>query len=378
MTPTVRWFRNSHEHRNYWLRFGLMRLNRRGVIDYREAPIESCVDFGFDEDIVRHSHRHTSVIAVEIGKERIRCIVDSEDSFLCMGGLIGYSDRYFCAGYNSTFFKEKRFEPIYSWLKSHETSFYRQRAAEIVKTQGKFFDRVRPFVPIAPDLQLHNRPGALTQRFRNLHHKASSQVGIDKPWRFELADFEQRYRNLLALRSLPARYDVVLSDKLWGWPRHRLALHERLAQLAASGRDIHSRLNWAEASIWDGSDVAPIPEDGFPITCGTITNYEEMLASSRLAVFASGFHWGWRNIMTLSLMWGLPILSDRLLVEPWFSIDRFAIDWNDDPEWEGIGDLLDRRSSSERLAISSKNQSSFDNLLAPDKVAEYFLGASLS
>lgn len=102
-----------------------------------------------------------------------------------------------------------------------------------------------------------------------------------------------------------------------------------------------------------------------------------MLASSRLAVFPSGFHWGWRNIMTLALMWRLPILTHRLFLEPWFSMDRFILHWNDDGDWLKLGDALDQVSDAEPVRIATHNQSAFDALLSPEKVAEYFLGAAL-
>ena len=80
----VKWFKNSHEQRNYWLRFGLMRLHVLGQILYEEWPLEACVAAGYDQAVATHTHRHTSVISVESKAQCVRCIVDSEDSFfLC-------------------------------------------------------------------------------------------------------------------------------------------------------------------------------------------------------------------------------------------------------------------------------------------------------
>ena len=42
----------------------------------------------------------------------------------------------------------------------------------------------------------------------------------------------------------------------------------------------------------DGGDRFSMTSSDFPIETGRIDNYEMMLASSRLAVFATGFHWG--------------------------------------------------------------------------------------
>ena len=378
MKPTVRWFKNSHEHRNYWLRFGLMRLHRAGQISYREEPLAQCISAGFSNDLAQHQHRHTSVIAVEAASEPVRCIVDSEDSFFCMAGIIGHSDRYFCAGYNVDFFQHRRFVPPYAWLEPHENAFYRRRAAKIIADQGEFFDRVRPFVPIGPDLARRTPLRPFEQKFRNAHDKLARRLSKPDSWRFTLADFESRYASLLALRNAPAIHDIVLLDTLWGWPRHRLALHHQLAELSAGGRDINSRLNWSPPSHWDGSDAAPLDEAGFPICSGQVGDYEPMLAASRLAVFASGFHWGWRNIMTLAMMLGLPILADRSFLQPWFDLDRFDIGWNDQADWDGLAGALDRVTDADRHRIAGHNQSAFDALLAPEKVAEYFVAAALS
>lgn len=378
MTVAVSWFRNGHEHRNYWLRFGLMRLHRAGAIIYRERPLTDCVSAGFDPAMVRHEHRHTSLIAIEASKSKVRCIVDSEDSFFCMAGILSHADRYFCAGYNDAFFREKAFEPPYAWLKPAEVVRYAARASEIVSSQGAFFDRVRPFVPIGPDTARKSPVGRLNQRLRNLEHKLATRRSSDEPWRHAWQDFEVRYAQLLALRGLPAEQDIVLHDTLWGWPRHRVALHRQLADLDRQGYRIHSRLNWAEPSEWDGSSAKPLDPTDFPMLTGKIDNYEAMLAGSRLAVFATGFHWGWRNIMTLALMLGLPVLVDRLFLQPWFDLDQFDIMQNDAENWSGLKAALDSMDAPACKRIAERNQSAFDNLLTPEKVAEYFIGAALA
>jgi hypothetical protein len=169
----------------------------------------------------------------------------------------------------------------------------------------------------------------------------------------------------------------VLLDTLWGWPRHRLALHRQLQVLSNAGHQIHSKLNWAEPSHWDGSNTDPLDRAQFPLMAGrNIENYEEMLAASRLAVFASGFHWGWRNIMTLALMWGLPILADRPYLEPWFDLNRFLIQWNDDDDWAELATALADVSDKRRSATAMHNQRMFDELLAPERAADYFLTTS--
>ncbi len=40
----VEWYRNNHENRNDMLRFGLMRLDRQGVVTFRQFPLARCVE----------------------------------------------------------------------------------------------------------------------------------------------------------------------------------------------------------------------------------------------------------------------------------------------------------------------------------------------
>jgi hypothetical protein len=375
----VRWFRNGHEHRNYWLRFGLMRKHRAGQIHYSEYPLASCVDAGFDPAVAAHEHRHTSVVLVEDGSSVRRCIVDSEDSFFYMSPLLlKHADLYFCAGYNRAFFEERTFTPPYAWQQPNEVAFYIQRARDLIRGSGALFARVRPFVPIGPDLHMNRSMTFVTRKLRNAHHKVVTRLRRSHSWRFEHSDFEARYRHLLSLRDAPCRSDIVLLDTLWGWPRHRYALHMRLRELAEAGREIHARLRWSEPMALDGGDRFPKTSEDFPLETGRVDNYEMMLASSRLAVFATGFHWGWRNIMTLALMWGLPIHADRLLLEPWFAMSQFEMSWNDQLDWPLVPGELAALSDDRIRRIKAHNQAAFDRLLAPEKVADYFVRAAVN
>ena len=373
----VRWFRNHHEHRNYWLRFGLMRKHRMRQIHYSEYPLAACVDAGFDSIVAAYEHRHTSVVLVEDGASATRCIVDSEDSFFFLSPvLLQHADLYFCAGYNRAFFRDRAFTPPYAWHEPHEVSFYVQRGCDLIRECGTQFMRVRPFVPIGPSLHIEVQLPLVMRKLRNAHDKIARRRPAQS-WLFEYADFEARYRQLLDLRTAPSLHDIALLDTLWGWPRHRYALHMRLKALAGDGRAVHARLRWSEPTALDGSDRFPMTPADFPVETGRIDNYEKMLASSRLAVFATGFHWGWRNIMSLALMWGLPIHADRLLLEPWFDMSQFNISWNDDLDWPGVAMVLAGMSDDRIARIKAHNRAAFDRLLAPEKVAEYFVAATM-
>lgn len=374
----VRWFRNSHEQRNDWLRFGLMRLHRAGKVRYEEHRLDGCVAAGFDPTVAAHRHRHTSAILVDSNGHSRRCIVDSEDSFFCMSPLIEYADVYFCSGYNRKFFREKIFVPPYSWQQPFEVESYVRRAEDLVRQFGSAFDRVRPFVPIGPEMGPRTQRARAIQRLLNAHHKIASRMKSSEPWLVTYLELELRYRQLEKLRRSAILYDIVLLDTMWGWPRHRHALHMRLRELADAGKNIHSRLRWSEPSDVDGGDRFPWSSADFPVETGEIDDYEAMLAASRLAVSATGFHWGWRNIMTLALMLGVPIFADRLLLEPWFDMVRFQIRWNEECDWDGVAGELRAITAAERARIKAHNQAAFDDVMTPEKVAEYFIHAALS
>jgi hypothetical protein len=97
-----------------------------------------------------------------------------------------------------------------------------------------------------------------------------------------------------------------------------------------------------------------------------------MLASSRLAVFATGYHWGWRNIMTLALYWGLPIYMDQPLLEPYFNFSEFKVFYNDD-QWQSIERYLQEIDEPIWQRIKTHNQAVYDRYLLPEKVAQYVL-----
>jgi hypothetical protein len=375
----VTWFNNGHEHRNDWLRFGLMRLHVNGSLRFRERPLSSAPQFGFSESVVAHEHRHTSVLLVDDGSRKVRVVVDSEDSFFWMSPLVAHADVYFCAGFNREFFADRKFGGGFPWQTEIEIEFYRRKALNLIEEHGEHFHRVRPFAPIGPNL---SRPQARKwpeQKARNLYHRAASLIGKDTPWILPFLDFEARYADLLSLRKEPVRHDVVLLDTLWGWPRHRVALHERLKQLAGKGYDIHSRLRWQDPVDLDGGTSFAMDQSAFPIESGSIGDYEKMLAASRLGVFATGFHFGWRNIVTLAMMLGLPVYCDPFMIDHRQSYDDYALFKNDPGDWERIEALLLHYRNADLLSETKRrNQRFFDQNLAPEVIARHLIADALA
>lgn len=371
----ITWFRQDHEHRNDWLRMGFMRLHRAGDITYTERPYAARSAYGFDPNIP--SEKAVSLLAIEQNGIRRRCIVESNDSFFVMSPQVANCDLYFCAGYNNQFFKEKTVPAPLAWQTPEDVVGYQALGQRLIEELGEHFEKVRPFIPIAPNM---GRPSPVPwgqQKLRNLRHRVESRLRDDLPWNTALEDFELRYAALLALRNRPVERDIALLDTLWGWPKHRHTLHLRLAERAAEGYRIQSKLNWSPPSELDGSALNPLPKNNFPLQTGApISNYEALLASSRLAVFATGFHYGWRNIMTLALMIGIPVLADRLLLEPYFDMGEFDILWNDDGDWSSLVEALRNVTEETRRGIATSNLAIFDRYMAPEACSRFIISTA--
>ena len=355
-----------------------MRLARRKQIQYIELPWSARASLGFDAVATAEAQKANSLLVVERGGERRRCIVESNDSFYVMSELIDHADVYFCAGYNRQFFQQRRVPDPLAWQGEVDYATYRRRGNELIVRHGANFDRVRPYIPIAPNLGRTIPLPGWRQKLRNAKHKLDSRRAT-MPWSAELGDFEQRYGQLLALRGLPCVHDIVLLDTLWGWPRHRVALHEMLADLKIHGFKVSSRLDWHQPSEWDGSASGPLMEEQFPrVTGGPVESYEQMLAQSRLAPFAAGFHYGWRNIMTMALMVGIPVLTDRIILEPWFGLEKFRIAFNDDGDWASLRANIEHTTDVIRAGISKHNTAAFDAYMTPEITARYVLETALA
>lgn len=375
----ITWFRHHHENRNDLLRFGLMRLHKAGEIQYRELPFSLIANYGFSKAIAQQKDpRHISFLLVEKGNIKQRCLVDSEDSFALITPLIAEVDLVFCSGYNADFFEHKTFVQHYSWQTESDLAWYRETLEKKIKSFGSHFHKVRRFVPIGPNQAgvtlskpLHQKLKNITNRFR-----VFSRLGND--FADVLYAFEKRENYINSLRNRPLTYDVVLHDSLWGWPQHRINLHRQLKDLANKGHQIHSVLNWTNPVLEDGSLNMNLNQADFPLTTAPFTQpYEEMLAGSRLAVFATGFHWGWRNIMMLALKAGVPVLTDRLLTEPYFDMCEFKIFQQEDNKWQGIEAVLKSITAEQWCLYKKHNQVVYDKYMSPEAVARYFITTTM-
>lgn len=375
MIPQITWFRHAHENRNDLLRFGFMRLHYKGEISYRELPFEEIRKYGFGKKVsALKDPRHISFIQYKNGNTVARCLVDAEDSFALITPLISEVDICFCSGYNSDFFEKKQFVRAYSWQKESDVQRYKQMIDSKLNSFGNHFDKIRKFIPIAPNQGTGVPLSFLKKKYRNLENKLNRFAGRSSNFSDIYKGFELREQYLNELRNYELSYDIILNDSLWGWPQHRINLHNRLKELQTKNYQVHSILNYVPPVDADDHSYDNVRQADFPLTTSRIhESYELMLAKSRLAVYACGFHWGWRNIMMLALRTGIPVLTDRLLTEAYFDMNEFKIFEQEDHQWNGVEAYLNEVDDAKWREYKSLNQSVYDKYMSPERVAHYFL-----
>ncbi|MBB6235492.1 hypothetical protein HDC90_000089 [Pedobacter sp. AK013] len=370
----VHWFRDAPEERNDWLRFGLMELAKKKEIRYSEWDLKQMTVYGFSQEILsKPSHRHLSFLVVDDGNRKVKCIIDNEDSFALFSELIIYADVYFCAGYNSDVFEQKSLPKFYNWQTAADVAWYTDLLSKKILHFGDQFHKVRKFIPIGPNLWKNIPIGRRKRLGLNIQHRFRKIFGLSNQYQTVHECFLSRYSDLVGLRNGKLSFDITLSDTSWGWPAHRIKLHHQLKELSKEGFNIHSILKLAEPSVCDNSISLSLDYKDFPMKIGEILNYERMLASSKLGVFACGFHWGWRNILTLALFVGIPVVTDRLLTEAYFDINEFIIHETEDENWLLVKDLLNDLDPLEWENIKKHNQKVYDKYLHPESVANYFI-----
>jgi len=375
----VHWFRDKPEERNDWLRFGLMELAQKKEISYYEWDLKKMTKYGFSKEILsNHSLRHLSFLVVEEGTRKVKCIIDNEDSFVLFSDLIVYTDVYFCAGYNSDVFERKSTPKFYKWQTETDVKWYVDLLSKKIPLFESHFHKVRKFIPIGPNLWKEIPISKLKRFYLNNLHRIRKALRLSNQSQTVYEGFRSRYSDLLKLRNEKLRFDITLSDTSWGWPKHRIKLHQELRELSKKGFKINSVLKLTEPSVCDDSVSENFDQKNFPMKIGEIIDYEKMLASSRLGVFTCGFHWGWRNILTLSLFIGIPVVTDRLLTEAYFDLNTFKLWEIEDESWDLLNETLVKITPEDWKNIKTINQTTFEHWLNPETVANYFIKTSLN
>lgn len=369
--PRVTWYRNSHEQSVQLHKFGLMQLAAAGRIHLRELPVTAAGD-ELPPELVAHPWRRLALIAVDHGGERMLAAIDGEDAPFQLSEVLRHVDRYFTCTYAPCFYEERRFGFALPWQTAAELRPYEEWQERVTTRLGDLFHRVRPTAPIGPALPDIRDRSWLSMRLGHLRTKVRRRFTTSIDWRPQLAAFEARWRQLQQWRRLSPEADVVLRDSLWGWPRHRIALHRDLARLAADGWSVRAELHHRHAEPYElGDQPAPDPA-AFPLVVGggVGPTYETALAASRVGVFATGFHYGWRNIVTLAWAIGLPVLCDPFAY-------RFPFDHRPLVTWTG-GDWSDLEARLRPLvspdpAARQRRLQHFDAVCSPLAVGQQLL-----
>ena len=368
MMIKIIWFKNSHEQSLNWLKFGLMQLHKKKKIIFVEKDNDQLKFENVSDAIKNHKHRRTVILKVIKNGLTKFIFADAEDSFFHLSHLIKDIDIYFISSYNTDFFIHKKTDYLLSWHNQEEVMEYKEIATDLISKYGNEFYKVKKLFPIGPGLDLQlPKLGWIQSKLKNLLFKLHKSLLGSNNWEEAYKLFEMRYAKLLSYRNEPLLYDIVALDTLWGWPEHRMELHNQL-MLLSSQFNILSELRFNE-----NKHTKHIDPNDFPIVSNLINgDYEQKLVSSRLGVFATGYHFGWRNIVMVALMAGIPIYSDEIILEAYFDWNLFKIFYNKG-NFEKLPNLLSSITEEEWLIIKKHNQKVFDEFMHPLKVAEYFV-----
>ena len=363
------WFSNHHDHSLHYLKFGLMQLARQGQLRFEDRPVLAAEGW-LPADLRQRHYRRLVLVGVEWKRQRRLIAVDGEDSPFQLSELVERVDRYYTCTYCPHLYEQRQFHFALPWQNEAEINHYRQRFEALVARYGHCFSRIRPWAPIGPNLETPPLQRSWShQRLANLRHKLQLRLTGTVDWAPQFTRFTKRWSQIHAMRTLEPQLDVALLDSLWGWPRHRIALHHRLAALSAQGYAIRSCLSYRQPEPYELGD-APAPQpDHFPMQVGNAIdgNYEQLLAASRLGIFATGFHYGWRNIVTLAWALGLQTLQDPFTYRFLFDPAPFHLPLGPDG-WNSLARHLDQ-ARSESPAERSMRWNHFDQVASPERVA---------
>lgn len=372
---------NKKDRSILYAKFSLMELARAGDIDLVRVKPSS-----FDRRILPPraidalSPAQAFFVAYR-GSRQCRVILDTSESFLYMSSAIADVDLYFCSAYSSEIFEAHRFLTPYPWQERYNLNGYKKHFSRIEQEFGSYFDKIVRFIPYPVVMDLPARRFNRTEqaaivfllisRFLRKYF-SRLRLGAFDP---EYLLLKMRYQQLVGYRLNQLKYDIVVRESLWAWPWHRVLLYKTLGNLA--GRKVVASLSSQDADNPEAWWRQGVPEDEIDEVVRLLQekpefpeSYEDMITSSRLAVFPTGKHWGWRAITFLSLISGGPILMDRPIFEPYFPLDDFKI-YYDNREWSDLATILDQVTPEQWNIIRKHNQAAFDKYLAPRPVGRY-------
>jgi len=382
--PVVYWINTDTKHA-WYIKYGLMKCAIKGKCIFRKVPLKQCTEFGLPKDIHKEMRRCHAVFIVEHEGRRKTVVTDFAEGYIFLSPIIEISDLYFCSAFNSDLFRKHVFLRPYPWQEREYLAPYKRGFRNIENKYGPFFHRLRPFIPIPLSLyipkaeMLRSGVWGVLHRMNNLAGDLPF-LGILDP---EYRKYDLRYRQAKRYRGLPPAYDVVLRDALWGWPMHRIALHLHLEQLSRRHHVISSLSvpkSEDDPSWWKKQLSHEVVQEAERLVSRRMAfpaNYERMVASSRLGVYATGKHWGWRAIFFLHLLWGIPVIMDRPLYEPYIDLETFDVVYTGN-EWEELSECLEAFDDSSFQQRKKINCETFDTYLSPTSVAWHVLSETLT
>lgn len=368
MVPVVTWFRNEHEHALHYFKYGLMQLAEKREIDFREIGNSEAGEL-LPVAVQKHKHSRTVAVRVVHGSESRLLILDGQDSIFQTSPLIKYCDVYYSCTYRKKFFDGSPFDLALPWQTECEVDFYRKRYTKLQTRFASELDKARPLMPIGPVMDVYEPRGFVVSKLGALRHRVSKRRAPWLDWKPQARRFHERWKRLMQLREFAPTRDVVLKDSLWGWPRHRVALHHTLAQFS-SRFDIQAELHYRKPLKFEcGTHSRPNP-DNFPMIVGTPINngYEEALAVSRVGVYATGFHYGCRQITTLAWLLGLRTLIDPLSFEFRYSLKGLGVTVNEEGDFSRLTRVLEE-GREESWDEKRARQNLFDQIASPERAA---------
>lgn len=374
------WFPQVNENRNNLLKYSFMKLHKAKKIEYIEKNQDQARKYNVERIVKNNTYKEVSFF-LYCNKDKIaKILVDSNDSFFQLCPLIKETDIYFCAGYSTDFFEKKAFIKPYEWQTEEDVFWYKRKSQELINEYGNFFPKVRKFIPVPPGLtgDCKTNKFYIHQKLINIRSHFYNKFYKKRYWEDTFRFYQRRYSFLLGLREQKLKYDIILRDTLWGWPDHRIKLHKKL-QVLSNKYKIKSLLKWSEPTEHFGNNGRKLNKDDFPVGSNIQPDkefagkFEVDFASSKLAVLATGFHWGWRNIMTLALMLGLPIYMDKPILESYFDLNEFRGIFYNINQWEELENILDSISPEEWNNIKKHNQRVYDKYLSPEAVGNYVI-----
>lgn len=354
-----------------------MCLDKAGEICFKEILNASAPAELLPPAIRQHQHRRTVAIRISDGARSTLVVLDGEDSLFQTSSLIEHCDLYFSCTFRKKFFNREPFDLELPWQTECELRPYREKYQAVQERFRAHLKKGRLFVPIGPNMEPNLPLNFLNAKVLNLRHRIAKLKAPWLDWGVQFSRFERRWEHLRHLRAKTPIHDVILKDSLWGWPRHRIALHQRLRELSSDFK-IGAELHYRVAEPYElGTHPAPVRED-FPqiVGQGVAGDYETQLASSRIGVFATGFHYGCRNIVTLAWFLGMRTLVDPQSFEAIYKFEEVGERIHRSGTWaELAAELAAARAELPSERVSRQNR--FDQVASPLCAARYLITESL-